>query len=396
MGTIGYNRIDNLANWKKIQQNSDTRKIITPMRIPNLTTPRIMALAGGKGGVGKTLVSTLIGICLANMKKNTVILDADFSGANLHSCLDTFNPQVSFKDFLEHRNPNVNRLLVKTNFENLHIISGSPGVLGVGNFSYSQKIKIIRNLRKLQADYVVLDLAAGTGYNELDLFLAADDSIIVCNPDPLSIQDAYGFVRSSLLRKLQRTFYRWPDFLAILNKCGNLDQGHGVQSLNDVLDSIPSCDSTWRKLIDSIVNNFRPKLIINMIREDDDMRQIQALRLSIKKILGVTVYVWGKIRFDFGIRTAMRQMRPDLLLRPQSFASEDIVRLVSRNIIAREVLGGELNSNTGRQYSNNEYNSTNLNGRICNYRCVAWNCCKERKGGLPCTKEPETSAILAA
>jgi len=349
------------------------------------TKPRIIAVGGGKGGVGKTVVSALIGICLANMNKRTVIVDADFSGPNLHTCLNTFNAKVTFRDFVQSHERNINRLMLKTGFENLSIVSGAPGVLGTGNFSYWQKKKIIRNLRKLDADYVILDLAAGTGFNELDMWLAADDCIIVCQTDPLSVQDAYGFARASLLRKLQRTFHNWPEFITVLNECGNLDKGYRIRTLNSVLDDVPDFDRTWRRLIDGIVKSFRPNLVLNMIRDNEDTRQIQALRLSLQKILGVNADLWGGIRFDVIIRTALMQMRPDMMLSPSGRASADIVRIVSRNIIAKEIMAPQL-GHYQTQSDDNSYQDETENVRICNYRCVAWNCCDKRQGGLPCTK----------
>lgn len=396
MDILPNEKIHQATNWNDLFNGRMSSKPYKQkgFRMPP-SNPRIIAIGGGKGGVGKTIISTLIGICLANMNKRTVILDADFSGANLHSCLDTFNPSLTFKDFLGHHYRDINRLMVKTKFENLHIVSGSPGVLGIGNFSYSQKQKIIRNLRKLKADYVILDLGAGTGYNELDLFLTADDSIIVCHADPLSTQDAYGFIRASLLRKLQRTFHNWPEFISILNESGNLDKGPEIESLESVLDSVPDLNPTWRHLIKDMVKSFRPKLILNMVREDDDMRQAQALRLTLNEILGVVTDVWGTIRFDPNVRAALRQMRPDLLLSPTGLASEDIVRLVSRNIIAREVMGEVIIPKRKDHFSKSDQTDSEF-VRICNFRCVAWNCCDQRRGGLPCTKTANQNTCVAA
>lgn len=398
MDSASNDKLNYLANWHDFPKDGGNGKTYkqSSIRIPP-ATPRVIAVGGGKGGVGKTVVSTLLGICLANMNKKTVILDADFSGANLHTCLDTFDSKITFKNFLSQGTRDINRILLKTDFKNLHIVSGSPGVLGIGNFSYWQKKKIIRNLRKLQADYVILDLAAGIGYNELDLFLAADDGIIICHADPMSIQDAYGFARASLLRKLQRTFHHWPEFLSILNECGNLDQGRQIRSLESVLDSLPDLDHTWRHLIDGMVHSFRPKLVLNMSRDDDDQRQVQALRLTLKNMLGVVTDIWGSIRFDPAVRAALRQMRPDLLLTPSGQASEDIVRLVSRNIIAREVMGREMNSDRDQHNYDTEYMDSDVEGvRICSYQCVAWNCCNKRQGGLPCAKVSLPGKCVAA
>jgi flagellar biosynthesis protein FlhG len=388
MSIVPNNKLSDPAPCPNINKDDGNGKAykVTGIRTPP-TNPRVVAVGGGKGGIGKTVISTLIGICLANMKKKTVILDADFSGANLHTCLNTFDPRFNLYDFLRYHQRDMNRLMTKTEFENLHIVNGSPGVLGSGNFSFSQKQKIIRNLRKLRVDYVILDLAAGTGYNELDLFLAADDGIVVCLADPMSIQDAFGFVRASLLRKLQRTFIHWPEFLSILNQCANLRNGKDIRSLESVLDEVPNFDLTWRHLIKDIIKNFRLKLVMNMVQNENDGREMQALRLTLKSLLGVPADIWGTIRFDPCIRTALRQLRPDLLLSPLSLASEDIVRLVSRNIIGRELMDIEAKNPIEISDPQGENEKSDFKEmRICSYKCVAWNCCDKKQGGLPCTK----------
>ena len=390
-------RLQSALSWEAPGNDSTLPQSFKSLKLnaPS-ATPRLIAVGGGKGGVGKTVVSILIGICLSNMNKRTVIVDADFSGPNLHQCLNTFDSKITIQNLLSHGKKDINRYRLKTGFENLYIVSGSPGVLGSGNFAYWQKKKIISNLRKLKADYVILDLAAGMGYNELDMFLAADDRIVICQPEPMALQDAYAFIRASLLRKLQRTFNHWPEFINILNKSGNLDHGNSVKSLDSILEKVTDIDQTWRHLIESIIKSFQPKFILNMLQDSDDPKRLQALRLTLRNIYGITTKIWGTIRFDPGIRAALKQLRPDLLLTPSSLASEDIVRLVNRNIIARELLySEEQDMNPNVSFQINDADDQKNYTRICNYRCVAWNCCEQRQGGMPCKKINDLQTVVA-
>src|SRR5882724_10833048 len=74
---------------------------------PKTRARRIIAVGGGKGGIGKSLVSANLGIALAQRGSSVVLVDADLGGANLHSCLGVAQPQVSLSDFV---NRNVARL----------------------------------------------------------------------------------------------------------------------------------------------------------------------------------------------------------------------------------------------------------------------------------------------
>ena len=85
----------------------------------------------------------------------------------------------------------------------LGIISGASDHLEVANLKHFQKLKLIRHLYKLPADYVILDLGAGTTYNTLDFFNIADQGILSVIPEPTSIENSHRFLKSAMYRKLR-------------------------------------------------------------------------------------------------------------------------------------------------------------------------------------------------
>ena len=66
----------------------------------NSEGPVIWAIGGGKGGIGKSFISTNLSICLARLGRTATVLDLDLGSANLHTCLGLKAPQVSLSDFL--------------------------------------------------------------------------------------------------------------------------------------------------------------------------------------------------------------------------------------------------------------------------------------------------------
>jgi len=349
--------------------------------VPSAKKPRIMAVGGGKGGVGKTIVSTMLGICMASMGKKIIILDADFTGANLHGYLNNWNDDLSLNNFFQRKTYDLNDLVQDTMFENLYMIRGVSSPVYT-RYKYWEKKKFLRAIRNLEADYVLLDLGAGTNYTTVDFFLSADDCIAVSSPDPLAIQDTFGFVRVSVLRRLERAFHEYPEFVNPLIECADLSNGRSVRSLQSGLDALQDVPESWVLLAKNLVRAFTPKIIFNLVRETEPCHELQALRLAVNELLNVGLDYWGLIHFDPAIRNAVKNLQPEMLLSANSLSSEDVVRIVNRNIIARE-LNAHKPGGTGWPIEDDNSKAFQ-NFRICSYRCIAWNCCSNRNGGMPC------------
>jgi flagellar biosynthesis protein FlhG len=350
--------------------------------------PRIIAIGGGKGGVGKTVVATMLGMCIAKANKKAIIVDADFSGANLHACLDTFDPQITLQSYLTQPASNINDVTLETSFKNLRIITGMPGSYSSAQVKYWEKQKLLRNLKKLKADYVLLDLGPGNFYTNIDFFLSADDKVIVTTPDALSMYDAYGFLRVALFRKLQKLFRGSPEIMAKLQECGDPVMGNRAKSLKTILEKSDDLPSSWHQLIEGQIAAFRPKIILNLRREADSRQEFQALRLVAKNLLGVDLDFWGEIRHDQAIRTAVKSLRPEMLLTAGGKALEDIERIVKKfvNPGAPSLKPQNGTHATSFSYGLKGFRPHAHSYTICNYRCIAWNCCDQRNGGSHCAR----------
>ena len=117
-------------------------------------TKNIIAIAGGKGGVGKTLVTAGMSVALAEMDKKTVAVDVDFSGANLHQALGIISPPLTLADLIFKRQKDINKLAIETSIPNLYLIAGNAGTPGIGNLKYWVKQKVFRHLRNIDDKFV--------------------------------------------------------------------------------------------------------------------------------------------------------------------------------------------------------------------------------------------------
>ncbi len=131
----------------------------------NAARPRIWAVGGGKGGVGKSLVAANMGILLAKRGKRVVLVDVDLGAANLHTFLGMDAPDDTLSHFLKGEVRDIRRLVKKTGVENLEIISGAKDSLDVVDFGAASVKRLKDALSALGRDYVLLDIGPGTSAN---------------------------------------------------------------------------------------------------------------------------------------------------------------------------------------------------------------------------------------
>ncbi|MBW2266646.1 MAG: P-loop NTPase [Deltaproteobacteria bacterium] len=182
----------------------------------NVRKPKLWAVGGGKGGVGKSVVSLLLAFWLARKGKQTILVDTDLGGANLHTLLGIKSPSRTLNDFIAKKYDSLEEICIESEIENLRLICGASEVLSLANPQFAQKVKIIQGVLKLDCDYVILDLGGGASFNFLDFFLVSHQKILVLTPQPTSIQNSYGFMRNAVYRRLTQLSRQIPSLQALV------------------------------------------------------------------------------------------------------------------------------------------------------------------------------------
>ncbi|UCF35559.1 MAG: P-loop NTPase, partial [Acidobacteriota bacterium] len=118
--------------------------------------PTLVAFGGGKGGVGKSILSILTAQWLARLGKRTVLVDLDLSGANIHTLLGISDPPLSLNDLLVRKVSSLAETALQTSVRDLSVICGASENLAVANLVVARKIKLMRHLSQLEADFVLL------------------------------------------------------------------------------------------------------------------------------------------------------------------------------------------------------------------------------------------------
>jgi len=320
-----------------MSQDNEARVIALPRSRPTAPTRktrarRIIAVGGGKGGIGKSLLSANLGIALSRRGAKVVLVDADLGGANLHTCLGVPQPTVSLSDFVDRRVASVEALLVPTGVEGLSLVSGASDGLDAANPKHSQKVKLLRHLKTLDVDYVLLDLGAGTSFNVLDFFLVADTGIVVMLPEPTSIENAYRFIKAAFFRRLQAAAPE-DDFAARVGAAMAPRDGTPARSPWDVVTELRATDPAAAIRLEHALGGFRPWIVINQARTRADFDVGPTVASAWKKFFGLELGFLGSVSHDDAVWQAVRSRKALMHAFPESAASNGVLRL-AENLIA--------------------------------------------------------------
>lgn len=154
---------------------------------------RIITVASGKGGVGKTNVSVNMALAYARLGKKVIVMDADLGLANVNVMLNMI-PKYNLYHVIR-KQKTMKDILIDTEY-GIQIVAGASGFSKIANLSEDERQNFIEELYTLSnADIIIIDTSAGVSNNVLSFVAAADDAVIVTTPEPTAITDAYGIIK---------------------------------------------------------------------------------------------------------------------------------------------------------------------------------------------------------
>ncbi len=294
----------------------------------------IVPIASGKGGVGKTLLAANLALALGQAGKRVVLCDLDLGGSNLHLMLGIPPSEGGVGAFINRPDLQISDILVQTEYPNVWFIPGDGEIPGAANITAHQKQKIRRALMSLEADYLIVDLGAGTHNTVLDFFLFAGRGIVITAPTPIATVNAYLFLKNTIFRILGQSMKKKSEafqYLESLRKEGTALQSIYIPRL---LEQIRSRDLETYENFKRNIAHFHPRLVFNMVEDPRDAEKAHKLRRSCQQYLNIDLEHLGIIYRDDLQDIALGSRLPILIYKPQSILSTAIKRIADKLIQA--------------------------------------------------------------
>jgi flagellar biosynthesis protein FlhG len=254
------------------------------------TAVRVLAVASGKGGVGKTNVTANLAVALAQRGTRVWVLDADLGLANL-DMIYGMHPAHTLEGVLrgERRLADV----VAEGPAGVRLVPAASGVAELTTLTAGQQLRVLEEVDALdgELDVLLIDVAAGISSNVLYFAAAATETLVVTTPEPTAIADAYALVKVLSTRWGHRTF---------------------------------------------------PVLVNMATSEHDAAAAFDRLASVASRFLSVRLESIGWVPADEAVPRAVRAQRPVLLVSPDAPASRAIAAVAARLAVAAqpETTGG--------------------------------------------------------
>lgn len=294
----------------------------------------IIPVASGKGGVGKSLITANLAIAIAGQKHATIAVDLDLGNSNLHSFLGLPNSYPGIADFLRSQAESLQSYIVDMDTPYLSYIAGDGRMPLMADITYHQKQIIFQEINKLEADYILLDLGAGSHNDILDLFGIANKGMVVTTPELPSVISMLIFLKNHLLRLVDRLAKKDLDIIPVLQEIYKQPTDGPQRSIQVYRDKIAEINPEIASEINVICDLTRPRIIYNMGEHPQDLDILPKIDNTLKKVFSIKGDHLGFIFLDPEVRASIRAGVPLLFHSPDCLTSRSINQIADRIIKA--------------------------------------------------------------
>lgn len=266
---------------------------------------------------------------LARAGARVIAVDTDVEGPNLHTCLGVPEPRASLADFMAGHVPDLVDLVVGTPIANLGLIAGTHGSLGAAPPEPSRRLELLQRLARLPCDFVFIDCGAGAHAATLDYFGAAHEGVLVLHPEPTSIENAYGFLRAALYRRMHLVMQK-HDVRELVREAMDPRNARGMKTPLDLLREVETMDPEEGRRFGRALRAFRPRIVVNEVETAEEIKLGFSVRSVCRRFFGIDVDYVGYVNRDPAVRAAVLARRPLVDVAPKSDAAIYLQRIARK------------------------------------------------------------------
>lgn len=310
--------------------------------------PRIIAIGGGKGGVGKTTVAANLALTIGRIGYRVVVVDFDLGAANLHTALDVLHPRQTLADYIDHRTEDLEPLAIPIT-PSVRLIAGTSRP-GAANLYATERLRILRAVAKIEADVVLIDVGAGASYMVVDTFAAADQKLVVMSPQLTSVHNAYAMLKACVHRVIRKHVVDETQTNLIDAALGQELKARTVAQLLDVLRPLDQA------VVDSIthtLDNFGVALLGNQISTPGEADALRRITPLIRDHLGIHAPLVGAIHRSPSLAGSLKAGVGTIASRPNDEATHAF-RHLAETLLGVQVAGVRGHSKTMPQWVQRE------------------------------------------
>jgi flagellar biosynthesis protein FlhG len=273
---------------------------------------KVWVVGSGKGGVGKTFVSSSLGITLSKLNQSVLLIDFDLSGANLHTYFGLDLVENNLRKFFDgtFKFPD---LIQPTNIPKVSYIQGFWDDWSLSEVAIDQVRRLVECCRSSNFDFVVIDLGAGSGSSNMELFKMADERILIAYPEPTAIEKTYRYLEAFVCHNLRENATA-ESFLKIQNalrEYRNKNQ-KGLFSFREYLQNATGFSFDHFEQLSS----HPLRLIVNSARSRQDQELGFCIKSVCRKYFDISIDYLGPIDYDNAVWQSIRNREPVLIEKP--------------------------------------------------------------------------------
>jgi flagellar biosynthesis protein FlhG len=310
----------------------------TLFREDGTASPKVIAFASPKGGLGTSVLVANLGIQLAKKGKTVLLLDLALTEASLHLAVGMPRPDRHLGSLVSRQVAELKDAAVFTPVAGLNLVAGAPEIADVANMAYLLKQKIIHALPSLPYEYVLVDAGAGTASDTLDFLLASTWIVLVCQATATTLETFYRFKVALLHRLLQDSLSK--------KRYQALSAGINPASPLEGLWDHPETHQEDLDAVEAAIRSRRFSFVLTGLQSEKDARVGHQVEALVRRHFLLPLRYLGGVEWDIQAAAASRSLEAIAKAHPMcpfSMATERLANIVLKEDREPRPAEGHLN-----------------------------------------------------